>query len=278
MSIMSCSEQMCTSPVFIQSRGLCQLHYGRFYAAHRAKNGKIRPEQVIKLTPVSFDCTWCGLTVNLAGVASPGMQRKFCSAKCRNRDSNRNTRMRRQAHTPMAKCLFCSAKFPSRGKSRKYCGPDCLFLANGTTLIGPRLEMTCSLPECDERFERRYLGHRCCSERHGKLLSSRDRRARGLDKRPWDEARQENRERRRARMKGVYVGPKAPRFKIADRDDWLCGLCGDAIPRVVRHGHPLYLTIDHIIPLARGGEHSPSNVQAAHATCNYAKGDRVMAA
>lgn len=91
----------------------------------------------------------------------------------------------------------------------------------------------------------------------------------------WTEVRQENRERRRASMKGVYVGPKAPRFKIADRDGWCCGLCGGHIPRVVRHGHPLYLTIDHIIPLAKGGEHSPSNVQAAHATCNYSKGDRL---
>jgi 5-methylcytosine-specific restriction endonuclease McrA len=91
----------------------------------------------------------------------------------------------------------------------------------------------------------------------------------------WTETRQENRERRRARMKGVYVGPKAPRFKIADRDGWRCGLCGGHIPRVVQHGHPLYLTIDHTTPLALGGEHSPSNVQAAHATCNYSKGARL---
>jgi 5-methylcytosine-specific restriction endonuclease McrA len=47
---------------------------------------------------------------------------------------------------------------------------------------------------------------------------------------------------------------------------------------VVRHGHPLYLTIDHVIPLSKGGEHSPLNVQAAHATCNYSKGNRDMAA
>jgi 5-methylcytosine-specific restriction endonuclease McrA len=36
-------------------------------------------------------------------------------------------------------------------------------------------------------------------------------------------------------------------------------------------------TIDHILPLARGGTHEPSNVQAAHFGCNAAKGARVPA-
>jgi 5-methylcytosine-specific restriction endonuclease McrA len=33
-------------------------------------------------------------------------------------------------------------------------------------------------------------------------------------------------------------------------------------------------TIDHIVPLARGGTHEPSNVQSAHFICNALKGDR----
>jgi 5-methylcytosine-specific restriction endonuclease McrA len=30
--------------------------------------------------------------------------------------------------------------------------------------------------------------------------------------------------------------------------------------------------IDHVIPLARGGEHSYANAQAAHGPCNMRKG------
>lgn len=34
-------------------------------------------------------------------------------------------------------------------------------------------------------------------------------------------------------------------------------------------------TIDHVIPLSRGGEHLPANVQAACLRCNSAKHDRL---
>lgn len=47
-----------------------------------------------------------------------------------------------------------------------------------------------------------------------------------------------------------------------------CGICGEPLD--------LFGTeIDHIIPLARGGAHVRSNVQAAHASCNRAKGAKV---
>jgi 5-methylcytosine-specific restriction endonuclease McrA len=35
------------------------------------------------------------------------------------------------------------------------------------------------------------------------------------------------------------------------------------------------LSIDHIVPIARGGEHEWDNVQPAHLGCNIQKNDRV---
>lgn len=159
-------------------------------------------------------------------------------------------------------CTSELTKSPGRGRPPKWCREHKARPDSMTTF--------CEEPGCGRPRRARGL----CSK-HYKAVA----RAEGRVKpQAWSERRQENRERRRARMKGVYVGPKAPRFKIADRDGWRCGLCGEAIPRVVMHGHPLYLTIDHIVPLSKGGEHSPSNVQAAHAVCNYSKGDRQKAA
>ncbi|NEA63940.1 HNH endonuclease [Streptomyces sp. SID12488] len=37
---------------------------------------------------------------------------------------------------------------------------------------------------------------------------------------------------------------------------------------------PMAPTLDHIVPLARGGSHEPANVQAAHFLCNNKKNDR----
>jgi len=71
---------------------------------------------------------------------------------------------------------------------------------------------------------------------------------------------------RRARRYGatVEVVIAAEVFK---RDRWRCGLCGK---RVARRD----ATVDHIVPLARGGEHSYRNAQTAHFRCNAAKGAR----
>lgn len=35
------------------------------------------------------------------------------------------------------------------------------------------------------------------------------------------------------------------------------------------------MSVDHIVPLARGGSHSADNVQSAHLLCNLRKGARV---
>lgn len=81
--------------------------------------------------------------------------------------------------------------------------------------------------------------------------------------------------RRRARKRDGAVYP-VRRGWIFDRDDWTCKLCGDLILREVKTPHPLAPTLDHIIPLAKGGAHSEDNLQAAHFLCNSLKGDRVL--
>ena len=37
---------------------------------------------------------------------------------------------------------------------------------------------------------------------------------------------------------------------------------------------PLSLSVDHVIPLSKGWEHSYSNTQPAHLVCNLKKGAR----
>jgi 5-methylcytosine-specific restriction endonuclease McrA len=52
-----------------------------------------------------------------------------------------------------------------------------------------------------------------------------------------------------------------------------CALCGELIDYSLRHPDPGCFTIDHIVPIARGGEDVYENVQPSHFRCNRAKSD-----
>lgn len=64
------------------------------------------------------------------------------------------------------------------------------------------------------------------------------------------------------------------RLDIFERDGWLCQLCDRPINPDLKWPNPDSASIDHIVPLARGGDHAVSNVWSAHLGCNASKGAR----
>lgn len=83
--------------------------------------------------------------------------------------------------------------------------------------------------------------------------------------------------RQRARHHGVkYIS--FPVRTIYERDGWQCQLCGkQVLPKASyrkRDGkiHPRSPTIDHIVPMCKGGNHEPTNCQTACFSCNTEKG------
>lgn len=54
-----------------------------------------------------------------------------------------------------------------------------------------------------------------------------------------------------------------------------CALCGSPIDTGAAFPAPLSKSIDHIIPLAKGGAHEVTNLQWVHFLCNCLKGDRL---
>lgn len=54
-----------------------------------------------------------------------------------------------------------------------------------------------------------------------------------------------------------------------------CPLCGSAIDRDLMHPDPMSKSLDHIVPLSKGGTHEQSNLQWAHLVCNTRKGATV---
>jgi len=56
----------------------------------------------------------------------------------------------------------------------------------------------------------------------------------------------------------------------------ICGICGKPVDMSLKYPHPMSKTIDHIIPIAKGGHPSDlDNLQLAHWTCNRQKSDKI---
>lgn len=77
------------------------------------------------------------------------------------------------------------------------------------------------------------------------------------------------------KRRAIYArGDKIVALEIFARDKWICGICFKPINPKLRVPNWYAATIDHIIPLSRGGTHTQDNVSAAHLICNLRKGDK----
>lgn len=75
---------------------------------------------------------------------------------------------------------------------------------------------------------------------------------------------------------GMFQGEyKKNRRRVLEESD-VCALCGKPIDRSLRFPDPMSATVDHIIPIIKGGHPSdPANLQAAHLICNQMKGAKL---
>ena len=57
----------------------------------------------------------------------------------------------------------------------------------------------------------------------------------------------------------------------------VCALCGKPVDMTLKFPHPLSKSIDHIIPVSRGGHPSDiNNLQLAHLCCNNEKSSKMI--
>lgn len=85
--------------------------------------------------------------------------------------------------------------------------------------------------------------------------------------RDWGKRHPENllaiKARRRAREKILAV--PVSRDYIIERDGGVCHICGKKPPRHL-------IELDHLVPLSKGGNHTPENLAVSCATCNRKRG------
>lgn len=149
-------------------------------------------------------------------------------------------------------CEFCKEQKQLQEARRKMA---CFFNA----LAKARTPKVCAV--CGDEFYSPYSNQMYCSSRCKHMVKRRN-----------------NKFRTRCRKYGVYYDPNVKRADVIKRDGGVCQICGKMCdPNDRRWGTfgPDSPTVDHIIPLARGGAHTWNNVQCVCAICNSYKRDLV---
>jgi hypothetical protein len=214
-------------------------------------------------------CEQCGkefVMHSTSGKANRGevKEGRFCSRKCHFtwvRQQSKKAVTTRKNGPYRGSCSICGKVFESRHK-RARCSRECdleygrreTFKSNSAKKV---LEQR-PCRECGKMFvpeygnKRRHYCSDACSRRQGRRNAKHTRRTRGKA------------------VKGATVY----RARIYERDGWKCQICGKKVNRLLDGSHPMAASLDHIIPLSKGGRHEPSNVRLAHRKCNTAKADR----
>ena len=64
-------------------------------------------------------------------------------------------------------------------------------------------------------------------------------------------------------MKDAFVENVNPMI-VYERDNWICQLCNKSVSKIFDRKIVDIASLDHIIPISKGGEHSYANTQLAH--------------
>lgn len=84
-----------------------------------------------------------------------------------------------------------------------------------------------------------------------------------------------NTQRQRKAAKKNVDSEKYTTKQVYDKNKGVCALCGGEINFELKFPHPDSFTIDHTIPLSKGGSNNFNNIMPAHYSCNRKKGNRI---
>lgn len=250
-------------------------------------------------TGIPKRCPVCATDFEPSG---PGPDNVYCSRQCKYRASNRRRRGKPIAdrQPPATECPVCGTSLADRRRGARYCSETCaqrarwrrnhgqdikdrtdpIHCAQCDTLVetGTHRRSTrfcsarCSFNfHCARYAERRrpVLLRRClvCAEdippaaRLTKKYCSPDCRAR-RDRSPEVVFRYVNA--RRARLAGATARP-LPKRVVHRLRAAACDYCGGPGG-----------TVDHVVPLSRGGQHAEGNLVPACRPCNSSKADKLL--
>ena len=217
----------------------------------------------------AFTCQQCGKEFH----PKAKDRTTFCSRECSFAHMKANARGRAEPQRkPVGQCEFCGE--PTLSASSRTCDdPECQKKRSLKSYLAqhphraPGTVFVCR--ECGMEFTIEY------GNKH-RVYCSTTCRAKYMQKHKTHspDARARQRHARRARKYSNGPVESISPIDVFRRDGWVCGVCGKKVDRKLKYPDLMSASLDHIVPLARGGTHTLSNVQCAHFICNSHKGDK----
>lgn len=219
------------------------------------------------------DCEMCG-----AEYTYTHPQQRTCSRICgvelrRQEGSYQSGPKYLSSSVYVRECAQCSTLFVGRHPKTRCCSDKCKAEAAYESTYGrKRASRRCArctvvlLPTGRPGRVPSTCGPVCAQEYRRVQRRAQQRRERKAGVR-------DGTHRARAKRYGVAYEPIDKRT-VYVRDGWQCGICAQPVDAELRHPNPMAASLDHVVPMSRGGGHLYSNVQLAHWQCNIDKGDR----
>lgn len=80
---------------------------------------------------------------------------------------------------------------------------------------------------------------------------------------------------KRVALKKGIISEDIDLLQVYENHNWECGVCGKKINPKLKFPNPKSKSLDHILPLSKGGNHVSDNIRPAHLGCNSSKGNRI---
>lgn len=78
------------------------------------------------------------------------------------------------------------------------------------------------------------------------------------------------------RKRKIRGGDLINNYDVFEFYNWICIICDEDIDPDIPWPDKMSATLDHIVPLSKGGTHTWDNVAPSHLLCNADKGDGYM--
>lgn len=201
---------------------------------------------------------------------------RFCSERCSERRRVQDVRRHENGEPVMPgdliPCERCEGLFvlPGGKGQRRYCSDECRRKARNHRLY-PDREWACRDCSAPIERERSQRVERCEPCKAAESLRATRAWIRANPERALDLWRKGRHRRRALLNQAPYESISS--LDIYERDGWTCGICIEPMDRDLRYPDPMSPSLDHIVPLSKGGHHVRDNVQASHLLCNVIKND-----